>query len=562
MRELVASAYKASSAVKLFNAVPRFGHTSVITSIFDANNEVDTDAVIEYARGTVFIAGFCLTTVILWILVLMVLKCFRQRAGIAAGYPFENNMRYGTAPKKHSFVRGLLLLSSIFVMCTGIVFLVTGTASLQRSFDDIRNGASGLTDIADDIVSTTNELIAFGEGAGGIKNSIVTMIEDGVCGAVDEQAGLPTQSDAVQEEFDKAANTVVAALEELEDFSRGELTNLRNTFEAKFDSVMNNVTEGLDKGEEEAQPMYIAAPIFVFGFILSVGTIMAWRGWNIRPYFCMQTWLILPLFAIIVIFTSLALSLVGTVLVINSDVCLGGESKTPEGTVQILFDKLGGNDIAREAVNFYVINGCVGDFTSLVDVETLLGGLNDVLVGVIEMKEMLESEQADLEIICGGTPGSLDNAKSLLDKSVGEFDTFVAITNKARDVLDCPRINGIFVDFTHDALCTNIPGTFAWIFSTMATVFVLGMGIILLRGALLPSKDNSTHPDDDSNIDEYGVPVYKDNGKDYQEIPEVPTYTSSYESSPNKDGVEAAIVPSATATPSEDDDRTIRATVY
>jgi len=38
------------------------------------------------------------------------------------------------------------------------------------------------------------------------------------------------------------------------------------------------------------------------------------------------------------------------------DICLGGESKTPEGTVKILVEEAGLDGVALEAVSYYIID--------------------------------------------------------------------------------------------------------------------------------------------------------------------------------------------------------------
>ena len=53
---------------------------------------------------------------------------------------------------------------------------------------------------------------------------------------------------------------------------------------------------------------------------------------------------------------AIVLSLLGTVLVANSDVCLGGESKTPEGFVEIVLQKAGLDGDALEATNYYIVD--------------------------------------------------------------------------------------------------------------------------------------------------------------------------------------------------------------
>ncbi len=127
-----------------------------------------------------------------------------------------------------------------------------------------------------------------------------------------------------------------------------------------------------------------------------------------------------------------------------------------------------------------------------------MGGIND-------LNTILQNDQATIEGICGGAPGSLDGVKGTLIVSAQKFSEFVTISENAVDILQCERLNDIFVDLFHDLLCTSTPLSLTWMFSTMMSVFILGMFMILFRGALLPSEgsdddeyDGSRHDYDES----------------------------------------------------------------
>jgi len=49
-------------------------------------------------------------------------------------------------------------------------------------------------------------------------------------------------------------------------------------------------------------------------------------------------------------------NLIGTLFLFEKDICLGGESKTPEGTVEILVEEVGLDGVTLEALNYYIIN--------------------------------------------------------------------------------------------------------------------------------------------------------------------------------------------------------------
>lgn len=301
-----------------------------------------------------FVGGFCLAAFLVWILALLVLKCMGRRAGIAAGHPFVENSYTRETPRKHTAFRIFMLMSTITISISGIIFLVKGAQSVGNVFDDIRDGATGLSEIADLIVESADKVIAFGENTVGLKDDMITELDQQIC--------PPDGSGGAADQFDSAVAQVVGILGQLQDFSNGDLTQLRDTFSMEFTSVTNDLYYGSESGEKYAEPMWVAIPIIIFGIILFVGAYLAWQGPYIRPYFAIQTWCIVPIFSVVVILMAVVLAVTGTVLVANSDVCLGGESKTPEGFIEIILQKAGLEGDAIEASNYYIVN--VSSFVS------------------------------------------------------------------------------------------------------------------------------------------------------------------------------------------------------
>jgi hypothetical protein len=156
-----------------------------------------------------------------------------------------------------------------------------------------------------------------------------------------------------------------------------------------------------------------------------------------------------------------------------------------------------------------------------VDAENLLLELSDGLDGIRQLQALIESDSTSIQVICGVTAERLSSLNGVMTDSVNAFSNFVDITERAVDILQCDRINSIFVDFYHNALCTNIPYSLMWIFSTMMAVYILGMLIILFRGALLPTVETfdatkgMAHDEEDSyygnNSKRYADPMENHN---------------------------------------------------
>jgi len=516
MRELARAVYDPIAPIKAFNAVPRFGHTSNITSIFATGESFDAAILVDYVQGTVFVGGFCLASFLIWLLVLAICKCFGEKAGICAGRPFVENRSliqdnhtcgeptykaYKTRlylsssaepSRKPAIFKILMMVSSAIIIFNGFLFMFKGALSVNNAFQDIDDATQTFMDVANEIVKAANDTIAFGSDTVPLKEDIVVLIDDGICNM--SGGGNGGGGSDVEAEFNAQASAVVEKLNELQNFSKGSLVDLRDIFSADFDNLINMINDNIGTTEMWVRPVFVSGPVVAFGFVLLIGSYLAWKGPYIDMYFKIQTWAILPLFSILFIVLGIAISAVGTVLVINSDICLGGDTRTPEGFVKAIVSvqkELGQNTM--EAMDYYILNGCESDFSLKNEVDDLLDNLSQVNDMLVDLNIQLDVDQQTIENICGSAEGSLDSAKGSLLEAESKFKDFVAIADNASGAVECERINSIFVDIFHDALCTNGPYSLMWIFATMMSVFGLGMFMILCRGALLPSEVIGEH---------------------------------------------------------------------
>ena len=71
-----------------------------------------------------------------------------------------------------------MLMSTITISISGVIFLIKGAKSVGRTFDDVRDGALGLSNIAELIVSSTDKVIAFGENTEVLRSTIIEELLD------------------------------------------------------------------------------------------------------------------------------------------------------------------------------------------------------------------------------------------------------------------------------------------------------------------------------------------------------------------------------------------------
>ena len=141
------------------------------------------------------------------------------------------------------------------------------------------------------------------------------------------------------------------------------------------------------------------------------------------------------------------------------------------------------------ALNYYILDGCRGEYEQLTVVQDLLVSLDEGTQATKDLAALVEANQEDFEAVCGGEPGSLDPLLVTLALAIESFDEVKSIGDSATNLLECEDINAIWVDIVHDAFCTSAPSAFNWMFASVTAVYSSGIMIYLIRGALLPTVD-------------------------------------------------------------------------
>lgn len=155
------------------------------------------------------------------------------------------------------------------------------------------------------------------------------------------------------------------------------------------------------------------------------------------------------------------------------------------------------------ALNYYIIDGCRGEYNNLVAIEDLLSQLSEGTESAKDLQQLISEQQLQLEIACGGQPGSLDPLQNTITLTLEAFEDVMAIGDSTTDLLSCQDINSIWIDIVHDAVCTSAPSAFTWMFASITAVYASGILIFLFRGVLLPSIDFKDYArDDDSYTDD------------------------------------------------------------
>ena len=124
--------------------------------------------------------------------------------------------------------------------------------------------------------------------------------------------------------------------------------------------------------------------------------------------------------------------------------------------------------------------------------------------GLVDLEEMVITNQDNYERGCFGCApnsdcpegaGSLDpviNSLSLLEDA---FLKIIEITVTLSSIIECERVNSIYVDLIHVGACEDIPYALTWMFAMLLIFSSLGLLIITFRAAMLPPKKASDYHD-------------------------------------------------------------------
>ncbi len=147
-----------------------------------------------------------------------------------------------------------------------------------------------------------------------VRDDLVQMIDDGVCNSFDGGNGDPVP-------VDSTVQTAVTILTDLSDFTQGPLTDIKDNFATQFVAIEADVTNYIDQAQDYGRVSYYALAIIIISSLLYVGAYIAWFAPKLcafKAYFCLQTWIVLPIFFVTLILTAFFTAAIGTALVVNS----------------------------------------------------------------------------------------------------------------------------------------------------------------------------------------------------------------------------------------------------
>ncbi len=162
------------------------------------------------------------------------------------------------------------------------------------------------------VVDTSNNMIEFGENSVPLRNSLVDLIDEGICSSFAGGNANPL------EQFDTVAESLVVILTDLQNFAANDITTIRDIFATDVNTIAYGFGNTTDSIEVLANPAYYGGPTVALGVLLFVGLMFAWVEVIIPGYFFVQSWITMQLFLVVLTVSIAAIAILTAVLVANS----------------------------------------------------------------------------------------------------------------------------------------------------------------------------------------------------------------------------------------------------
>mmetsp|Transcript_1347 Transcript_1347/g.1877 ORF Transcript_1347/g.1877 Transcript_1347/m.1877 type:complete len:559 (-) Transcript_1347:99-1775(-) len=461
------SAFTPAKAVESFHTLPRFSHSGDFSLLFSD----DPDEVRDYTLGLLFIACFVMAFFTVWGFLIMLFKCIGPKyMGVFSGHPYREAGAFAATG------RIIFGLSSLMVMIFSILAVTKGLKNLDLTTDEIEATNTDVLKIHDEFVGISTNLKQVAREATPVRDELVDFLKNDVCPL------KPLSSTETQVRI--LGNVTLSAMEKLDDFIEEQLKDLDEALEL-VEKASNDVDEAVKKTDfTGAAAAGIMVPFFIIPALLSVTLYFAWFEVYSEAYYCFTTYLLMPVFIVMVIFAYVAAGFVVLSAEGNADWCSGGAKSAPEGTIgQIMKQhELSKGMFYFDVISFYTnqcrtdspwefLEGYHFDLTTAQDrVDTFTNAI------IATTPDQLSQE-------CG-----VDYNPTL--QLLVQLQTYTRIlsdsSQRSMDLMSCQNIVPLYTATVHESTCSTSITAATWLFSCFFIISFFGMLMVMFRGACYP----------------------------------------------------------------------------
>eukprot|EP00934_Nitzschia_sp_Nitz4_P006491 Nitzschia sp. Nitz4//scaffold120_size68122//6396//8581//NITZ4_006036-RA/size68122-augustus-gene-0.91-mRNA-1//1//CDS//3329534254//6481//frame0 len=477
--------FQPRAAVTTFHDSGRFGYSRDVTDIFgDEGGEGFQD----YILGLVILGGLVYVFFMIWACYLLLWKCLgKNRVGLfATGNPYPYRDRAALIG------RLTFLFSAIIVIIFSLLIGRLGTHQVKDVTGSISNTMVRLEEIQDGIQSVLDKIESDASIVFPLREQVVALLEEDACEViptldedglvyVDEDGNPITVQDVLE-----IPDEVVAELEAVKDDVLDEITSVGNT----ITSVLN-FTEGVQDSMKDVEDNAAKSKVVMLAYsipaaLFIIVLIVGWRDGKYYPtLYCLVSGVLLPLFVFLLFISSAACMGAIAASQGTADVCSGGYSNSPDGTIQTLlndgeieFDDTLGGQIA----NFY-IRQCK---TSSIPVDFAW----DIRVQLTEANDQINLILAQVQDPPEDLPEGCNVDADTLLAAVENLQNYIlGIVDNIDETLEwisCPQIVPLLTSMLYDTACDDAMGTIAGLGAYLFVITFFGMMMVTFRSAYYP----------------------------------------------------------------------------
>jgi len=531
----IGSIYEPSPLITSLHASPRFGHSNSMVDLF--YNDTRTD----YIRGLLFVSAFVFVIFFIWLIIVLLLKCCgEKRVGCLSGVGFRQSQSKSEICRIN-WTRYIFMFCGVLLITSCTLFSMKGVDMVDVALKSIQDSSDDISMIANQTYTVLTKLDNVGNQAVPLRDSTVKVLDSNLCpnkynlmstlDAIGNDIVIPgvdnTSSYDLRDnlhiinQVEKGAVQIIEYLEILNNFILGLITNFETTY-AQFIDKKDDVDYVLDEIQSNTKWLaYLVLPVGIFAFIFSFGTSLVWKDKSSTCFQKLQSWILLPLFLLMIIL----FVIVGLVIypsgIVNSDFCLGADglhitdnntssgvddfinrntttlgvnnmntslrllndstsNPSPEASIMAILRATNIYNIDYSIIKYY-IEGCRNK-DPFADIRIYEQNLTNTRNQLTNFTNLLTNRNLlpQLEVSC---QRNYTSVLTMLRNFTDVIDILRNFTGSALDLVNCQHVNKIYVSFVHDTTCRDVPTGITWMFATFIIISVCGVVMITLRSA-------------------------------------------------------------------------------
>jgi len=404
-------------------------------------------------------------------------------AGFLSGHPFvlpDRAEDYTNIYKRPFRVRiiflttcGVLMFFSLLLVTMGLTN-VDNTATMSASLRQLGDLVGQAELIARKLEQVGNDAIT-------IRDSAVEELED-FCPQnpdLDVYTGVNAMEIA-----DRAKSDLTMLASFIQD-GLFILSNGLNIVESWSDDASNVISEWDFWGW---QFKLLSAGLFILPAFLMMGVALIMLGLDIKCYQHTLTYVLMPLFCLVVVACYVVCALIVPVSAAMADACIGGGEVHggPDDTVLTVYRNLRGNDSSfLFLIGAYYTQRCNPIYYPFGEVSNYLSLLDEAINST---NTVVDTIQGNLDLLLDQCGRSYDSVVLLIQDMNNNLRTLQNSADQTLNLVQCRNINSLYVNTVHEATCTYSVEALAWIFASSLVISICGLIIIMLRAAYYPEQ--------------------------------------------------------------------------